>query len=376
MSLTGPDGGRPHRGAGGRRPRHPAATCRRTPRLPPVRPGRAAGQPARTRGAVQHGAGPWHRHSAWPRARPGTTTRHPDPPATPADFGAGEGVDLVFAMAVPSHYTHEHLALLAELAERFGDAQFRDALRQAADPSALLELADPSSDPGPRCMNTSISARELFDQQRERLGLRWIAGKQGEYRELEAGDTVARRPSLAGYLNAIYPNKVQILGSEELTWLDSARPAAALGNHREDHPVQPLALVISKNQPCPEDLRAAADESGTPLWGSPKRGHELLNHLSYHLARTLAPRVTLHGVFMEIYSIGVLITGEAGSEQERAGAGTAQPRPPAGGRRRAGVHPDRPGRARRHLSGIAAGPARSAWPGRAQRARRCSATPR
>jgi|EndMetStandDraft_5_1072996.scaffolds.fasta_scaffold346533_1 PTS system nitrogen regulatory IIA component len=59
---------------------------------------------------------------------------------TPADFGAGEGVDLVFAMAVPSHYTHEHLALLAELAERFGDAQFRDALRQAADPPALLEL--------------------------------------------------------------------------------------------------------------------------------------------------------------------------------------------------------------------------------------------
>jgi HPr kinase/phosphorylase len=35
--------------------------------------------------------------------------------------------------------------------------------------------------------------------------------------------------------------------------------------------------------------------------------------LQYHLARTLAPRVTLHGVFMEIYSIGVLITGESGA---------------------------------------------------------------
>ena len=74
-----------------------------------------------------------------------------------------------------------------------------------------------------------------------------------------------------------------------------------------------LALVVSKNQSCPEDLRDAAEESETPLWLSPKRGHELLNHISYHLARTLAPRVTLHGVFMEIYSIGVLITGEAGS---------------------------------------------------------------
>jgi nitrogen PTS system EIIA component len=58
---------------------------------------------------------------------------------TPADFG-DEAVDLVFAMAVPSHYTHEHLALLAELAERFGDAGFREALRQAPDADALLTL--------------------------------------------------------------------------------------------------------------------------------------------------------------------------------------------------------------------------------------------
>src|SRR3546814_18904382 len=76
---------------------------------------------------------------------------------------------------------------------------------------------------------------------------------------------------------------------------------------------RPLALVLSKDQRCPDDLVEAAEESGTPLWGSPCRGHELLNHLQYHLARKLAPRVTLHGVFMEIYSIGVLITGEAGS---------------------------------------------------------------
>ena len=52
---------------------------------------------------------------------------------------------------------------------------------------------------------------------------------------LEAVDTVARRPSLAGYLNIIYPNKVQILGTEELAWLDGAGFAPALGNDREDH---------------------------------------------------------------------------------------------------------------------------------------------
>ena len=162
-------------------------------------------------------------------------------------------------------------------------------------------------------MNTSITARELFDQQKDKLALRWVAGQGGAQRELEAGNTVSRRPSLAGYLNAIYPNKVQILGSEELSWLDSLDSRQRWETIEKIMQSHPLALVITKNQPCPEDLRAAADESATPLWISPKRGHELLNHISYHLARTLAPRVTLHGVFMEIYSIGVLITGEAGS---------------------------------------------------------------
>ncbi|MFT4198207.1 MAG: HPr(Ser) kinase/phosphatase, partial [Pseudoxanthomonas sp.] len=162
-------------------------------------------------------------------------------------------------------------------------------------------------------MDTRISALDLFEQQKDKLALRWVAGRKGEKREIDSGGTVSRRPSLAGYLNAIYPNKVQILGTEELAWLDSLDSRQRWETIEKIVRFRPLALVISKNQACPEDLRAAAEESDTPLWVSPKRGHELLNHLSYHLARTLAPRVTLHGVFMEIYSIGVLITGEAGS---------------------------------------------------------------
>jgi HPr kinase/phosphorylase len=162
-------------------------------------------------------------------------------------------------------------------------------------------------------MNARITARELFDQQRERLDLRWVAGHGGAGRVLESVETVARRPSLAGYLNIIYPNKVQILGSEELSWLDALDSRQRWETIEKIVGFRPLAMVVSKDQRIPEDLRTAAQESDTPLWSSPRRGHELLNHLQYKLARTLAPRVTLHGVFMEIYSIGVLITGESGS---------------------------------------------------------------
>ncbi len=162
-------------------------------------------------------------------------------------------------------------------------------------------------------MNASIQAQELFAQLQDRLSLRWLAGQSGGTRTIESVDTVARRPSLAGYLNIIYPNKVQILGTEELSWLDSLDSRLRWETIERMIQYRPLALVISKDQPCPEDLREAAEESQTPLWSSLKRGHELLNLVQYHLARVLAPRVTLHGVFMEVYSIGVLITGESGS---------------------------------------------------------------
>ncbi|MET0328052.1 MAG: HPr kinase/phosphorylase, partial [Luteimonas sp.] len=133
-------------------------------------------------------------------------------------------------------------------------------------------------------MNASIQAQELFAHLQDKLALRWLAGQHGARRVLEAVDTIARRPSLAGYLNIIYPNKVQILGTEELAWLDGLDSRLRWETIERVMQYRPLALVISKGQPCPEDLREAAEESQTPLWSSPNRGHELLNLLQYHLA--------------------------------------------------------------------------------------------
>lgn len=65
------------------------------------------------------------------------------------DFGAsdGEPVDLVFAMAVPEHFTQQHLQLLSELAERFADPGFRAALRSAPDATSLRRLLLDITDP-------------------------------------------------------------------------------------------------------------------------------------------------------------------------------------------------------------------------------------
>lgn len=162
-------------------------------------------------------------------------------------------------------------------------------------------------------MADRLRARELFSELGERLELRWIAGQRGGERVIERGEHLSRRPSLAGYLNVIHPNKVQIVGSAELAWLDGLDARTRWEVLQKIMQSRPLAMVITQGQSCPADLRDAVEESDTPLWVSPRRGYELLNLLQYHLARALAPRVTLHGVFMEIYSIGVLVTGDSGA---------------------------------------------------------------
>ncbi|HET8553915.1 MAG TPA: HPr(Ser) kinase/phosphatase [Rhodanobacteraceae bacterium] len=159
----------------------------------------------------------------------------------------------------------------------------------------------------------NITARQLFDNVSERLELRWVAGMRGETRVLDTGENKSRRPSLVGYLNVIYPNKVQIIGSEELNYLDGLDSRQRWETIQKIMAQNPLALVITKDQKPPSDLQDAAEESDTPVWLSTKRGHQLLAYLQFHLTRSLAQKVSMHGVFMEIYSIGVLFTGEPGS---------------------------------------------------------------
>ena len=158
-----------------------------------------------------------------------------------------------------------------------------------------------------------LTARQLFDAIGARFDLRWVAGMRGEERAIEIDSSMDRRPSMVGYLHIIYPNKVQIIGTEELRYLDALEARQRWETVQKIFASKPTALLVTKDQAIPSDLRESAEESHTPLWISPKRGHELLTYLQYQLARMLARHTTLHGVLMEVYSIGVLITGESGT---------------------------------------------------------------
>lgn len=162
-------------------------------------------------------------------------------------------------------------------------------------------------------MSRTLTAGDLYQQLHERLDLHWVCGEAGAEDTTLSEEDMSSRPALAGYLNLIHPNRVQILGREELDYLAALAPDELERNLRQLFSVQLLAAVVGGGLAVPQELAAAARLAGKPVLASATSSYDLVNHLQYHVFRALAPRCILHGVFMELFTIGVLITGNPGS---------------------------------------------------------------
>lgn len=117
---------------------------------------------------------------------------------------------------------------------------------------------------------------------------------------------------LTGYLNFVHPPQVQIVGAAEVEYIQEMdaqrmhRNLAAMKEH------QTAVVIVSESLTLPEGFLNGLHEAGIAVLGTEIPGHKLLYRMRHFLSETLAPQMTLHGVFLEILGIGVLITGKSG----------------------------------------------------------------
>ena len=148
---------------------------------------------------------------------------------------------------------------------------------------------------------------------REKLDLHWVDGNEGTADNfLSAGD-VTSRPALAGFLNVIHPNKVQVLGQEEVQFLKRLKAGELNRTVKRLFRSKPLAVFIADGLEMPASIVTAALASETALLKTNRVAWEVVDYLQFYIARRLARRTTMHGVFMEVFTIGVQITGGPGS---------------------------------------------------------------
>jgi len=158
----------------------------------------------------------------------------------------------------------------------------------------------------------TLSANDVYDAQKKLLKLQWIAGMQGQDHLLE--NTNARFPGLAlvGHLNFIHPNRAQVLGERELNYLNSLTAKERTSRIHTLFTCPETAIVIIAVANYPDELAQTANTYTVPLFHSSRSSPVIIEHLQYYLTRALAPRLTVHGVYMEVMGMGVLITGESG----------------------------------------------------------------
>ncbi|HWS76381.1 MAG TPA: HPr(Ser) kinase/phosphatase [Quisquiliibacterium sp.] len=156
----------------------------------------------------------------------------------------------------------------------------------------------------------SVTVQQLVDANGESLQFRWIAGRRGADRLLGTGGSAPA--DLVGYLNLIHPARVHVFGHAETNYygkLDAARRAAILGDLVAGHP--PAIIVTEGITPDP-DLVRLCEEDGLPLLSSPLPASGAVDLLRYWLAKATADTTSMHGVFMDVLGLGVLISGESG----------------------------------------------------------------
>ena len=156
-----------------------------------------------------------------------------------------------------------------------------------------------------------ISLAQLYEDNREKLLLSWVTGHSADSLiELKISNNYGA--DVVGHINIIHPERLQVMGQAEYDW------AVRIGERRFGQQcadlliAHPPAVIIADSIVAPQSLLDACAANKTPVIQSPKHCSAVIDQLRIYLSARLADTVNLHGVFMDVLGMGVLITGDSG----------------------------------------------------------------
>ena len=124
---------------------------------------------------------------------------------------------------------------------------------------------------------------------------------------------------LVGYLNYIHPYRLQVLGEREINYLTHEDPLIAERRISRIVTLVPPVLVVADAQTPTESLLTMCEQAQIPMFVTSESAAFVIDLLRAYLSKHFADRTTLHGVFMDILGMGVMITGESGLGKSELG---------------------------------------------------------
>jgi HPr kinase/phosphorylase len=150
---------------------------------------------------------------------------------------------------------------------------------------------------------------DLYQGLEERLQLKLCAGEAGLEQTLLDQNLDSDRDIVAGPLSYIHPNRVQVIGQAESAYLNDQDIDRSRALRKLFDPYTRAVVFVDGVKP-EGDILKAAEASGCPVFCTALADKEVLDHLQHYAALYLSKDTSLHGVFLEVLGMGVLITGD------------------------------------------------------------------
>jgi HPr kinase/phosphorylase len=159
---------------------------------------------------------------------------------------------------------------------------------------------------------SGLSIQELLGEKEAGLDLELLAGERGLGKRVQVPRIQKPGLAIAGYAVNLHPDRIQILGSTELSYLNQLDPDLAENNLQRLCELDLSCLIITKGQTPPRILLEMAETYSIPLLLTHHQSSKFISLITQFLEERLLPLTTAHGVLVDVLGVGVLLLGKSG----------------------------------------------------------------
>jgi HPr kinase/phosphorylase len=139
-----------------------------------------------------------------------------------------------------------------------------------------------------------------------------ISGAEGLTRAIQTPDLSRPGIEVAGFFTYYPSDRVQLLGKTELSFFESLKDDEKKERMQRLCTEETPCIIVTRGLEVPNELVEAGEASNVPILRSTHKTTRIYSRLTNYLEEKLAPTTALHGVLVDVYGVGVLITGKSG----------------------------------------------------------------
>jgi len=157
-----------------------------------------------------------------------------------------------------------------------------------------------------------ISVDEFFVENKKFLELELVSGKEGLSNKITTKDIHRPGLALAGYFELFTYNRIQICGNTEISFMNQLSKDKLQNCLKKFFSYTIPCLIITNNNKISEEAVDCSDKHKIPIIRTPLATTRAIQLISDYLEDVFAARTFVHGSLVDVYGIGILITGRSG----------------------------------------------------------------